>query len=149
MCIRDRPQSFHIATDERARFRAIIDEQGEFSAPRHSFQPQRARASEQVNHPPAIRRIVIGMDENIEQALAQTVRCRANGAGAWPPQHPPFETTADNPHGAGSQELATTARRLAARRTSATTRFATTRAARRLTLASAPGHRTIPVAIRS
>ena len=68
-----RAQRVDIAAQQRARFRAIVDEQHEGSPARQRLQSHRAGSGEQVEHPRPAHRIAVGMLEDIEQRLAQPV----------------------------------------------------------------------------
>ena len=73
------PKGGDIFANERARFGAVIDKQGEGRAARHGFDAKRAGTCEQVEYASAGDWIVIGMHQNIEQRLAQPVSGRPNG----------------------------------------------------------------------
>ena len=87
-------QRLDILAQQRARLRAVIDEQRERRAARDRLEPERAGAGEQVEHARAGDRIAVGMHQDVEQRLAQPVGGRADAcdfgaASARPRNRPP------------------------------------------------------------
>ena len=74
------PQRLDIVAQQRAGLGAVVDEQRERRAARNRLDAERAGAGEQVEHARALDRIVIGMDQDVEQRLAQPVRGRPDVA---------------------------------------------------------------------
>ena len=74
LCHATEPQCLDIVAQQRAGFGAVIDEQRERCPARDRLDAERAGARKQVEHARARDRIVIGMDQNIEQRLTQAVR---------------------------------------------------------------------------
>ncbi len=66
-------QRIDVAAQQRARLRAVIDEQHEGRAARQRLKPERAGAGEQVEHAGALDRIAVGVRQDVEQRLAQPV----------------------------------------------------------------------------
>ena len=88
------PERLDIGADQRACLGAVVDEQREGRAARDRLQPERAGAGKQVEHARARDRIAIGMDQDIEQRLAQAVggrpdRLRFRAASVRPRSRPP------------------------------------------------------------
>src|SRR5258708_38787580 len=74
-----------IVAQQRSRLGAIVDEQREFGAARHRLDAERAGAGEQVEHARIFDRIVIGVDEDIEDRLAQAIGGRGGLRPPWRP----------------------------------------------------------------
>ena len=91
-------QRFDIVAQQRAGLRAIIDEQREFRAARDRFNAERAGAGKQIEHAGIRDRIVIGMDQDIEQRLAQPVRGGTDIARGWRCQIAALQSPADDAH---------------------------------------------------
>ena len=83
-CHAAEPERLDIVAQQRARLRAIVDEQRERCAARDRLDAERAGAGEQVEHARAFDRIVIGVDEDIEHATRasgpRSGGCRARRA---------------------------------------------------------------------
>ena len=62
-----------VLAQQRARLRAVVDEQREGRAARERLEPERAGAGEEIEHARAGDRIAVGVDEDVEQGLAQPV----------------------------------------------------------------------------
>ena len=67
-------QRLDIVAQQRPGFGPVIDEQREPGPARDRLDAERAGAGEQIEHPRICDRVVIGVDQNIEQRLAQAVR---------------------------------------------------------------------------
>src|SRR6266568_1295814 len=91
-------QRLDIAANERAGFRAIVDEQREACAARERLEPERAGAGEEVEHARVRHRVAMSMDQDVEQALAQPVGGRADRGGFRARQVPPAQSAADDAH---------------------------------------------------
>src|SRR5262245_33894726 len=90
-------QRLHIVAQQRPRLGAIVDEQREFRAARYRLDAERAGAGEEIEHPRALDRVVVGVRENVEDGLAQAICGRADfvrgrrrqvAAPQSPPDHP-------------------------------------------------------------
>src|ERR1700722_16847189 len=99
LCHATEPQRLDIVAQQRPRLGAVIDEQREFSTARDRLDAERAGAGEQVEHARVLNRIVIGVDEDIEQRLAQPVRGRADVARGRRHQIAAPQSPADDAHG--------------------------------------------------
>src|SRR3954470_6857498 len=72
-------QRLDILPQQRARFRAIIDELDKRRATRERLETKRSGAGEQIEHACAGDRITVGVRKDVEQRLAQAIRGWANG----------------------------------------------------------------------
>ncbi len=79
-CYPAEAQRFDIVAQQRAGLGAVVDEQRKSRAARHRLDAERAGAGKQIQHPRAFDRVVIGMNEDVEDRLAQAVRGRADVA---------------------------------------------------------------------
>jgi hypothetical protein len=77
-CGAAKSQRLDIAAEQRARFRAIVDEQGKRSTARNRLDAKRPGAGEEVEHARALNWVVVGVNEDVEQRLAQAVRGRTD-----------------------------------------------------------------------
>ena len=73
-----RPERLDILAQQRARLRAVIDEQRESRAARQRLDAERAGAGKQIEHARAGDRIAVGVHQDVEQRLAQPVGGRAD-----------------------------------------------------------------------
>lgn len=78
-----KPERLDIIAQQRPCLGAIVDEQRERRAARDRLNAKRAGPREKVKHAGACKWIVIGMEQNVEQRLAQTIRRRANVTRGW------------------------------------------------------------------
>ncbi len=62
-----------VLPQQRARLGAVIDEQRKGGAARERLEPERAGAGKEIEHACAADGIAIGVNENVEQCLAQPV----------------------------------------------------------------------------
>ena len=92
------PERRDVLADERARLGAVVDEQREGGAARERLEPERAGAGEQVEHARAGDRIAIGMDEDVEQRLAQPVGGRPDRLRFRRGERAPAQPSADDAH---------------------------------------------------
>src|SRR5579863_4350461 len=67
-----------IVTHQGARLRAVVDKERKFSAARNRLDAERAGAGKQVEHAGIRNRIVVGVNQDVEERLAQTIRCGTN-----------------------------------------------------------------------
>src|SRR6516225_2802366 len=65
-----------VLPQQRARLGAVIDEQREGRAARERLEPERAGTGKEIEHARAADGIAIGVNENVEQRLAQPVGAR-------------------------------------------------------------------------
>ena len=91
-------QRLDIVAQQRSRFGAVIDEQRERRPPRDRLDSERAGAGEQVEHAGIPDRIVIGVNQNIEQRLAQAVRGRTDLARRGRGEIAALQSPADDAH---------------------------------------------------
>src|ERR1700720_2736911 len=87
-----------VLANERACFGAVIDKQCEGSAARQRLDAERASPREQVEHASAGDRVVVGMQQNIEQRLAQPIGGRPNDRRLRAGQGAPPQSSADHAH---------------------------------------------------
>src|SRR6266576_1360029 len=91
-------QRLDIVAQQRSRFGAVIDEERERRPSRDRLDAERAGAGEQVEHAGTLNRIVVGMNEDIEQRLAQAVRGGADLARGWRGEIAALQSPADDAH---------------------------------------------------
>ena len=91
-------QRFDIVAQQRAGFRAVVDEQREFRAARDRLDAERAGAGKQIEHARIRDRIVIGVDQDVEQRLAQPVRGGTDVARGRRRQIAALQSSADDAH---------------------------------------------------
>src|SRR5262249_42468229 len=87
-----------IRANERARFRAVIDEQRKRRAARYRLETERPGAGEEIEHARTDERVVIGMHQDIEQRLAQTVGGGPDPGSGRPLEAAPAQPSTDNAH---------------------------------------------------
>ena len=92
------PERLDILAHQRARLGAVVDEQREGRAARERLEPERAGAGEQVEHARAGDRIAIGVDQDVEQRLAQPVGGRPDGLRFRRGERAPAQPSADDAH---------------------------------------------------
>src|SRR5262249_51189111 len=81
-----------------ARLGAVVDEQRKIGAARKRLEPERAGAGEEIEHARAAHRIAIGMDEDIEQRLAQPVSGGPDRLRLRRGERAAAQTSADDTH---------------------------------------------------
>jgi hypothetical protein len=92
------PERRDVLADQPACRRGIVDEQRERRAARECLDAERAGAREEIEHTRAADRIAIGMNENVEQRLAQPVCGRTDRVGLGRCQHPSAQPPTDDAH---------------------------------------------------
>ena len=93
-----KPERGDVFANERARGRAIVDEQHERRAVRGRLDPERAGTGEQIEHARAGDRIAIGVQENVEQRFAQAIGGRADCVRFRAGERAPAQPSADDAH---------------------------------------------------
>src|SRR5262249_21820497 len=78
LCDAAKPQRLDIVAQQRARLCAIVDKQRKGSSPRDRLDAERAGAGEEIEHAGALDSVVVGVDEDVEERLAQAVRGRTD-----------------------------------------------------------------------
>ena len=73
----DGAQRVGVGADEGAGLRTLVHKQHMRGTPAQCFKPQRAGACKQVKHARTFQRRIIAMRQQVEQAFARAVRCRA------------------------------------------------------------------------
>src|ERR1700732_2504107 len=73
-CYTAEAKHLDIVAHQGARLRAIVDEERELRAARDPLDAKRAGTGKQVEHARIRNRIVVTVDQDIEQRLAQAVR---------------------------------------------------------------------------
>ena len=91
-------QRLDVGADKRARLGAVVDEQRERCAARAGLEAERAGAGEEIEHARAGDGIAIGVDEDVEQRLAQPVGGRPDRLRLRRREHAPAQPAADDPH---------------------------------------------------
>ena len=93
------PERRDVLAQQRARLRRRRRRSSAKAAPRESAsRPERAGAGEEIEHARAGDRIAIGVDEDVEQGLAQPVRGRPDRLRARRRERAPAQASADDAH---------------------------------------------------
>src|SRR5262249_5376241 len=87
-----------VLAQQCARLGAVVDEQRKGRAARERLEPERAGAGEEIEHARAGDRIVIGVDEDVEQRLAQPVGGRPDGLRLRRGERAAAQPSADDAH---------------------------------------------------
>src|SRR5262249_35483198 len=70
-----------VFANERARIRAVIDEQRKGRSARQRLDAERSRSGKQVEHTSSGNRVVMSMYENVEERLSLAIGGRTNCRG--------------------------------------------------------------------
>src|SRR5947208_1360432 len=106
LCHAAQAQRLDIVAQQRTGLGAIVDEQCECRPARYGFDAERAGTGEQVEHARAFDRIVVGMDQDVEYGLAQTVRRRADRLRGWRGQVAALQSSTDDTHSPATRPAA-------------------------------------------
>src|SRR3954454_15118639 len=93
-----KPERLDIIAQQRPCLGAIVDEQRERRATRDRLNAKRAGPREKVEHASACKWIVIGMEQDVKQRFAQTIRCWANVTGGRRCEVAALQAPADDTH---------------------------------------------------
>src|SRR5262245_29193047 len=91
-------QRRHVLAQQGARLGAVVDEQRKGGAARERLEPERAGAGEEIEHARAGDRIAVGVDEDVEQRLAQPVGGRPDRLRLRRRKRAAAQASADDAH---------------------------------------------------